>query len=157
MAPALSKEFLDIQATRVCRVTLKFVCDMRITYCQMHRTDKYSQHSSIIWPVWLNGPVLVYQLSSCGFEYRCFQLNFRYGTCFEKESLDIKRTIECRLTLKLVRDMIIKYSQIHSTDKYSQHSSIIQVFVYELSDCGFESRCCHLNFRCAACFNQEVP
>ena len=24
-------------------------------YNQMHRTDKYSQHSSIIWPVWLNG------------------------------------------------------------------------------------------------------
>ena len=21
----------------------------------MHRTDKYSKHSSIIWPVWLNG------------------------------------------------------------------------------------------------------
>ena len=29
--------------------------DMIITYSQMHRTDKYSQHSSIIWPVWVNG------------------------------------------------------------------------------------------------------
>ena len=26
---------------------------MIITY--MHRTDKYSQHGSIIWPVWVNG------------------------------------------------------------------------------------------------------
>ena len=26
-----------------------------ITYSQMHRTDKYSQHSTIVWPVWLNG------------------------------------------------------------------------------------------------------
>ena len=26
----------------------------RLLYSQMHRADKYSQHSSIIWPVWLN-------------------------------------------------------------------------------------------------------
>ena len=31
--------------------TLKRVRDMIRTYSQMHRTDKYSQHSSIIWPV----------------------------------------------------------------------------------------------------------
>ena len=24
-------------------------------YSQMQNTDKYSQHNSIIWPVWLNG------------------------------------------------------------------------------------------------------
>ena len=35
-----------------CRFTLKLVRDMIITYSQMHRTDKYSQHSLIIWPVW---------------------------------------------------------------------------------------------------------
>ena len=54
-APASSKEFLDIQATIECGFTLKRVRDMIKTYSQMHRTDKYSQHSSIIWPVWLNG------------------------------------------------------------------------------------------------------
>ena len=26
-----------------------------VKYSQMHRTDTYSQHSSIIWPVWVNG------------------------------------------------------------------------------------------------------
>ena len=31
------------------------------------------------------------------------------------------------------------------------------VFVYELSGCGFESCCCHLNFRYGACFKQGVP
>ena len=31
------------------------------------------------------------------------------------------------------------------------------VFVYELSGCGFESRCSHLNFRFRACFEQGVP
>ena len=39
---------------------------------------------SIIWPVWLNGWVFVYELSGCGFESHCCHLNFRYRTCFEK-------------------------------------------------------------------------
>ena len=79
-----AKEFLDIQANRECRFTLKLVCDMIITYSQMHHTDKYSQHSSIIWPVCLNGWVFVYELSGCGFESRSSQLNFRYDACFEQ-------------------------------------------------------------------------
>ena len=54
-APASSKEFLDIQATAECGFTLKRVCDMTRTYGQMHCTDKYLEHSSIIWPVWPNG------------------------------------------------------------------------------------------------------
>ena len=47
-APASSKEFLDIQANIECGFTLKRVRDMTRTYSQMHRTDKYSEHSSII-------------------------------------------------------------------------------------------------------------
>ena len=54
-APASSKEFLDIHATIECGFTLKRVRDMTRTYSQMHHTDKYSEHSSIIWPVWPNG------------------------------------------------------------------------------------------------------
>ena len=67
-----------------------------------------------------------------------------------RSSLTFRQTIDCRFTLKLVRD-IITYSQTHRTDKYSQYNSIISlvwlngwVFVYELSGCGLESRCCHL-------------
>ena len=37
-----------------CRFTLKYVRDMTRTYSQMHCKDKNSEHSSIIWPVWLN-------------------------------------------------------------------------------------------------------
>ena len=48
-------------------VTLKCVRDMIRTYSQMHRRDKYSQHSSIIWLIWLNGWVFVYELSGCWF------------------------------------------------------------------------------------------
>ena len=78
-APVSSKEFLGIKATIECGFTLKRVRDMIRTYSQMHRTDKFSQHSSIIWPVWLNGWVFVYELSGCEFESRCSHLNF--GEC----------------------------------------------------------------------------
>ena len=51
-----------------------------------------------------------------------------------------KKITECGFTLKSVRDMIKAYIQIHGTDKYSQHSSIIWlvgindwIFVYELT------------------------
>ena len=56
------------------------------------------------------------------------------------------------------------YSQMHGTNKHPQHSSVIlqlclngRVFVYELSGCGFQSSCSHLNFRFCNCFEQGVP
>ena len=51
---------------------------------RMQCTDKYSQHNSIIWLVWLNGSVLVYELSRCEFQSPCCHLNFRHHACFEK-------------------------------------------------------------------------
>ena len=57
---------------------------MIITYSQMHCTDKYSQHSSIIWPVRLNGWVFVYKLTGCGFESCCYHLNHRHCAYFEQ-------------------------------------------------------------------------
>ena len=53
-------------------------------YSQMHRTDKSSQHSSIVWPVWLNGWVFVCKLSVCGFHSHCSRLKFRYLTGFKQ-------------------------------------------------------------------------
>ena len=44
---------------------------MTRSYSQIHHTDKYSQYSSIIWPVWLNGWVFVYELSGCWFNSSC--------------------------------------------------------------------------------------
>ena len=84
IVPASSKKFLDIQATIKCGFTLKHMRDIIRTYSQMHRTYKYSQHSSIIWPVWPNGLAVVYELSGCGFESSCSDLNFRFHACFEQ-------------------------------------------------------------------------
>ena len=50
----LSKEFLDTQATIECGFTLKCARDMIRIYNQMCRTDKYSQHCSVISPIWPN-------------------------------------------------------------------------------------------------------
>ena len=81
--PVLSKESLDIQATIECGFALKCVHDMIRTYSQTHHTDKCSQHSSIIWPVWRNSWVFVYVPSGCGFESCCSHLNFRFCACFK--------------------------------------------------------------------------
>ena len=86
-------------------------------------------------------------------------MNNLYG-----RKLKNRKKKEKGFTLKRVCDMTRTYTQMHSTDKYSQLSSIIQsvwpngwVFVYEVSGCGFESRCSHLNFRYCPCLEQGVP
>ena len=43
-----------------------------------------SENSSIIWLVWPNGWVFVYELSGSGFESSCSHLNFSFRTCFEQ-------------------------------------------------------------------------
>ena len=50
------KRYLNAKVRTIeCGFTLKRVRDMTRTCSQMHRTNKYSEHSSIIWPVWPNG------------------------------------------------------------------------------------------------------
>ena len=40
---------------------------------------------------------------------------------------------------------------------FNHLTSLVRVFIYKLSGCGFKSCCCHLNFRYRACFEQWVP
>ena len=65
----------EVPSTTDCRFTLKCACDMIRTQSQMYHTDKYSQHSSITWSVWLNGWEFVCKLSGCGFESHCSHLS----------------------------------------------------------------------------------
>ena len=58
-----------------------------------------------------NGWMLVFELSSCGFDSSCSHLNFRYRACFEWRILDVQATIKCGFTLKCVHDMIRTYSE----------------------------------------------
>ena len=82
----------------------------------MHHTDKHSQHSSIILPVWLNGRVFIYELSACGFG----SLKLQISLVLSKDFLDIQATIECRFTLKHVCDMIKTCSQT----QVSSHNTV---------------------------------
>ena len=50
----------------------------------MNLTDKYAQHSSIIWLVSLKGKMFVYKLSGWKFDSCWSDLNFRYRACFEQ-------------------------------------------------------------------------
>ena len=83
-APASSKEFHDIDATAKCGFTLKCLHDMTRKYSQMPRTDKYSKHSSVIWPVCANGWVFFSKLSGSEFEFSCSHFIFRFCSCFKQ-------------------------------------------------------------------------
>ena len=72
------KQRVSWNSVKLCRFTLKLARDVVITDIQMHRTDKFAQHSSIIWPIWLNGWVFVYELSRCGLESRCYQCHLSW-------------------------------------------------------------------------------
>ena len=65
--------------------TLKHIPDMIKTYKQMLHANKYSQHSSIIWPVWLSGWVFVYKQGNCGIQSHCSHLIFKYGAFFKQK------------------------------------------------------------------------
>ena len=54
-----------------------------------------------------------------------------------KEFLDIQATIECRFTLKRVRDITRRYTQMRCRDKYSEHTSVIGQFG-QLVECSFK-------------------
>ena len=65
-------------------------------------------------PVWLNGLVFAYELSGFGFESPLLSLKLQICRLLRaRSSLTFNQTVECRFTLKLVRDMIITYSQLH--------------------------------------------
>ena len=85
----------------------------------MQNADKYSQLSSIIWPVWLNDWGFVYKLSGCWFECSCSHLNSRFPAWLEQGISWIQATIEYGFTQKRVHDMITTYSQMHHTDNKS--------------------------------------
>ena len=70
-------------------------------------------------PVWRNGWVFVYEQSGCGFESRCSHLNFRYGASFKQRvPWHSGKSVECKLTLNLVHDMIITYSHFQCWFKF---------------------------------------
>ena len=116
LANWLSWSSLTLRQIYEYRFTQKAVHDMIKACSQMHRTDDYSQRSSIIWPVWLNDWVFVCELSGCGFASRCCH----FAPVSSKEFLDIQATIACRFTRKPVIDMVITVGYLYCN--YLLHS-----------------------------------
>ena len=130
----------------------------------MHCTDKYWQYRSIIWPVLVNGWVLVFELSGCGFESSCIHLNFRFRSCFDLEFPWYSGNYQVWIHSETHTWHDKKYSQMHHTDKYWEYRPIIWLlwlngwlFAYEISGCGIGSTCSHLNIRFLSCIDQGVP
>ena len=48
-------------------------------------------HSSIIWPVWINGWVFVYELNGCEFKPRCCHLRMVW---FSKNGKDVQKRFD---------------------------------------------------------------
>ena len=90
-----------------------------------------------VWCIWLDVLIMSHTCFRMNPHYSCLNvkellaqnrcdiwsfnhLNSRYRPVSSKELLDIQTITECEFTLKLVRDLIRTYSQMHGTDKYLQ-------------------------------------
>ena len=90
---------------------------MKVKYCHMPCTNKNTQHISIIW---------TFSMVECSFLYEVvLGSNFVISLKFDiwhllgvRSSLIFRKIMQSGYTLKLVRGMIMTYSQIHHTDKY---------------------------------------
>ena len=82
----------------------------------IHNSEKY-QYSD--WPKRMPN------FSNYNFNIALFIYQYNILSASGNKFIDIQETIACRFTMRLVRDMIMTYSQMHRRDKYSQHNSII--------------------------------
>ena len=77
--------------------------------------------------------------------------------------LVLKRYLQTGILLRIFyRKQIKQYSvSLSDCNETRTHNQLVRlngrVSVYELSGCGFEFRCSHLNYRFRACFEQGVP
>ena len=119
--------------------------DMIRLYTQMHHTEKYSQHSSITWPVWLNGWVFVFEISGCGFKSRCSHLNFKFLICF-KQGVPWhsgKYSVWIQSETHMWHDKNIHSNALYRNVLTTQLNHLAGLAKW-LS--GFEFRCSHLTF-----------
>ena len=86
---------------------------------------KVSQHSSIIWSVWLNGWVFVYELSGCGFEshlFKCFMIGGKIPP----------------IVYKMLGLYCLKKIYLFCSTFYREEASNYKIFMMSLICC----RCC---------------
>ena len=132
-------------------------------FLSSHQRDRYSQNSSVICLVCLNGWVFIFKLSGSGFKFLCGCLNFRYCACFELavpwnsdntrvgiQPCCVCDTIKTRVKTPYRYVLTMQPTHLASLAKWSS-------VVYELSACGFESHRSHLYFKYCTCLKQGDP
>ena len=82
--------------------------------------------------------------------------NISMGACWNL-SLNLSSTSSNLANLFSACNFFYFYWNLRATIRQVTKASLGKgwVYDYELSGCGFESRCCHLNFRYSACFSKE--
>ena len=80
-----------------------------------------------IEPVWLNGWVLIYKLSCCGFKSTCSHWNFRFRGCFEqvfpRQSVNYRVWIHSEARRDMIRTyflIFINFVTIYFSSRSSQ-------------------------------------
>ena len=106
------KEFVDIQATIACGFTLKCVRDILIKCSQMHRADKLTTQLNHLASLskWLSVCLRTKWLW-VGFLLQSLKTS-DITPVSSKGLIDIHTAIECGVTLKFIRDILIRYSHI---------------------------------------------
>ena len=99
----------------------------------MHRTDKFSQYSSIIWPVWLNDWVLVYELSGCGFNSHYSHSILSSLRFWEKESFILKTYKQLLFYMKAGVLYEVHHCMIYFGFWYSGLFGIITLPLYSIT------------------------
>ena len=90
--------------------------------------------------------------------------NHNYLVCKRKRN-HLAKLAKCLTCVVGTSVQCIWVCYYHVTHKFQSEFTLYSVpvwlngwvFIYELSGCGFESRCCHFNFKYGACFEQGVP
>ena len=134
------------------------------TYSQKQRRYKYSQHSSIIWPIWLNNSVFLYKLSGCWFRSSCSHSDVKFCASFEQEvswhSGNYRMWIDsekCKSHDKNIHSIVTYIFQLTIKLDHLANLLNISVFLNEVSANRFKSCCMLLNVRFFAGFEQRFP
>ena len=114
------------------------ISEVWVTAKGLKQTNKYSQHSSIIWPIRLNGSVFIYELSSCRLQSLKPQILHLFQA---KISLTFRQLCDLQHVCNLIRTNILVsilplLSKVYERVMYKQASNYSEPFYNEVL-CGF--------------------
>ena len=87
MEKGINFHFLIPKACRLFSIKQRIIKYLFLSDCNENRTYNHLVRKRTLnqfRPVWLNGCVLIYELSGCGFDSRCSHLKVRYRALFEQ-------------------------------------------------------------------------